>query len=170
MSSNWGFVRHALSAGACLLALNAHAEETLPNQPRLAGAEHCLKALGMQDVQPIKEMAKEMSPEVVLDRIFSSVAPDFQKALLSKPTNAAKPVDSPEAMREARYFLPAIATMEMPFSWIRVMADGRVIEAAPAGATKSDSSWARVLGEATSEQPKKPLPPTLFFWPTPQRY
>ena len=142
----------------------------MPDQPHLAGAEHCLKVMGMQNVQPIKEMAKEMSPEVVLDRIFSSIAPNFQKALLSKPTNSAKPVDSAEAMRDPKYFLPAIATLEMPFRWIRVTADGRVIEPAPAGAAKSNSSWTRVTGENTGEQQKKPLVPVLFFLPTPPRY
>jgi hypothetical protein len=170
MSSNRKFVRHTLLPVACLFALNAQAGEVMPEQPAMAVAEHCLKAVGMQNVQPIREMAREMSPEVVLDRIFSSVAPDFQKALLSKPTNSAKPVKNAEAMRDARYFLPAIATMEMPFHWIRVRADGRVIEPAPAGAANSDSSWTRMAGEAAGGQQQKPLLPILFFLPTPQRY
>jgi hypothetical protein len=170
MSSNWKFVRHVPLAAACLFALDAQAGEALPDQPRPLVAERCLNAMGMQNVQPINEMAREMSPEIMLDRIFSSVAPDFQKALLSRPKDPDKPVKGAEDMRDPNYFLPAIATMEMPFNWIRVMADGRVIEPAPAGAAKSDSNWKRVTGGAPGGQQKKPLPPFLFFLPTPQRY
>lgn len=165
MSGNRSLVRHALLGGALLCALNAQAGETqVAETNKNSGAEHCLKALGMQEVQPIREMAKQMSPEVVLDRIFSSVAPDFQNALLSKPLDPAKPAKGAEAMRDPKYFLPAIAVMPLPKPWVNVAADGRVIE--PARAAGQDSAWQRMADEAQ----KKPAPFFPFFLPAPQRY
>jgi hypothetical protein len=149
-----------------LCALNAQAGEALTAQPKSSGAEHCLKALGMQDVQPIKEMARAMSPEVVLDRIFSSVAPDFQKALLSKPTDPANPVDRAEAMRDPKLFLPAIATVPLSNRWMSVTADGRVVEPASGHALSPDSSWERAAVDAQ----KKTAPSFPFFLQLPQRY
>ena len=160
MSNSLKLARLFFLAGASISVLNVQAGEVSPEQPRTAVAEHCLKAVGMQDIQPIREMAKEMSPEVILDKVFSAVAPDFQKALLSKPSVPGKPVKQPEAMRDPKYFLPAIAIMEVPFNWFRVRADGRVIEPA-SDVAKSDPSWARVA----EEQQKKPL-----ALPASQRY
>lgn len=159
MSNNLKRVRLALVTGYGFLALSAHAGEALPEMPRDV-AERCLNAMGMQDMQPMREMAKAMSPEVILDRVFSAVAPDYQKALLSKPSSQAK---GPEAMRDQKYFLPAIAIMEMPFNLIRVRADGQVIEPAASGSAKPDPNWAQM----TDNPQKKPLASVL---PAPQRY
>jgi hypothetical protein len=166
MSGNRKFVRHALLGGVLLCALNVQAGETPSAASKGSATEHCLKVLGMQNVQVFKEMAREMSPEVVLDRIFSSVAPDFQKALLSKPTDPAKPVDRPEAMRDPKLFLPAIATMPLPNSWVGLTADGRVIEPASARAAAPDSGWERMAAEAQ----KKAAPTLPFFLNPAQRY
>lgn len=133
-------------------ALQAHAAEPVSGQ-QISTAEHCFNMVGMQDAKAIKEMAREMSPDVILDKVFSAVAPDYQKAILSKPAVAGKPVKKPEEMREQKYFLPAIATMEMPFNWIRVRANGQVIEPS-AAATTPDPDWMR-LGK---EQQKQALP------------
>lgn len=159
MSSNWksGFL--ALIAGA-LLVPNAQAGEVSPQPVQTSMAGHCLDAAGMQEMQPIRDMAKAMSPEVILDRVFSAVEPNFQNALLSKPAEPGKPVKRPEALRDPKYFLPAIATMEMPFNWIRVRADGQVIAPASAGAANPDPNWVR----AANEQ-KPPL-----ALPAPQHY
>lgn len=146
--------------------LNAQAGEGSPDFPR-AMAEHCLKVAGMQEVQPIKEMARKMSPEAVLDRIFSSVAPDFQKALLSKPADRNKPVNGPEAMRDARYFLPAIATLDESSRWTRVKENGRITDLQMPGTPNPDPNWARVTVRAQQE---KTMPPFLLFLPISQRY
>jgi len=160
MNNNLNFPRLALVVITGISALNAQAGEVSNKQPLMSVAEHCLQAVGMQEVQPIREMAKEMSPDVILDKVFSSVAPDYQKALLSKPSVRGKPAEQLEAMRDPKLVLPAIATMQVPFNWFRVRADGRVIEPA-SDAAKPDPNWAR----AAEEQPKKSL-----VLPAPQRY
>jgi len=159
MSSNWKYGYLALIAGV-LLVPNAQAGEVSSQQGQTSMAGHCLKAAGAQEMQPIREMARAMSPEVILDRMFSAIEPKFQKALLSKPAEPGKLVKRPEAMRDPRYFLPAIATMEMPFNWIRVRADGQVIAPASAGAANSDPNWTRAANE----------PKPAVALPAPQHY
>jgi hypothetical protein len=171
MNSVWRFVGQVLTTGFCLFVLNAQAGELASEPARLAAAEHCLKAFGMQDVQPFKEMAKELSPEVVLDRVFSAVAPDFQKALLSRPADPAKPVKQPEAMRDPKYFLPAIATVPLSNPWVSVTGDGRVTEPAiVANRFAPDPNWARIPAESKGRQADKQGIPVPFFLPAPQRY
>lgn len=122
----------------------------------------------MQDIQPFREMAKELSPEIVLDRVFSAVAPDFQRALLSRPSKQAS---QPEAMRDPKYILPAIATVPLSNPWVNVTNDGRVLEpAAAASSRNSDSVWTRVEEADKGSQPVKRGFPFPFFMPAPQRY
>lgn len=138
-----------LAASFGLSALSAQAAESVSGE-QASIAEHCFKVAGFEDAKAIKEMAREMSPDVILDKVFSAVAPDFQKAILSKPLEPGKPVKNSEAMREKKYFLPAIATMDMPFNWIRVRANGQVIEPST-GSTRPDPDWAR-LGKDLQKQ------------------
>lgn len=160
----------ALAAGICLAALQAQAGETLATEPKPNAAEHCLKALGMDRIQSFRNMAKELSPEIVLDRVFSSVAPDFQKALLSRPEEPGKPVKKPEAMRDPKYMLPAIATVPLSSPWVNVTSDGRVLESSPANGTgRADSSWTRVKETGPSSQPAKQGLLFPFFAPA-KRY
>lgn len=161
------FAGHVLTGAICLFALQAQAGETPSAPARPSAAEHCLKSLGMQDMQPFKDLAKNMSPEILLDRVFSSVAPDFQKALLSKPEDPAKPVKGPEGMRDPKLFLPAIATMPMSGQWINVTADGRLIEPANSGA--ADDNWTRLDTEAPGAQTKA-SPSVPWVLPVPRRY
>lgn len=138
-----------MAVGLGFSALNAQAAEPVSGE-QASIAEHCLKVAGLQEANAIKEMAREMSPDVILDKVFSAVAPDFQKAILSKPAEPGKPVRKPEAMREQKYFLPAIATMDMPFNWIRVRANGQVIEPS-ADPKTSNPDWQR-LGKDQQQQ------------------
>lgn len=164
-------VVNVLAAGVCLAALQAQAGEALATEPKTSAAEHCLKALGMDQIQPFRDMAKELSPEIVLDRVFSSVAPDFQKALLSRPEEPGKPIKKPEAMRDPKYMLPAIATVPLSSPWVNVTSDGRVVESSHAtGTGRADSSWTRVKETGSGTQPAKQGPLFPFFAPAPQRY
>lgn len=125
----------------------------------------------MQDVQMFKDMAKEMSPEVVLDKVFSAVAPDFQRALLSRPADPAKPVKRPEAMRDPKYFQPAIATVPLTGNMVNVNNGGRKIEPASAiNPNPSAAYWTRMQSEDKDGQSGKQGFPFPFFMPSPQRY
>lgn len=171
MKRAWKFAGHVLMGGTSLFALHVQAGEPPSDPARLSAAEHCLKSFGLQDVQPFKEMAKEMSPEILMDRVFSAVAPDYQNALLSRPADAGKPAKRPEAMRDPKYFQPAIATVPLQNRWVNVTTDGRVLEpAASSSHSVPDPNWSRIPGESKGEPQKKPSLPELFSPAVPQRY
>ena len=170
MSSNWKYGYLALIAGV-LLVPNAQGGEVSSQQGQTSMAGHCLKAAGAQEMQPIREMARAMSPEVILDRMFSAIEPNFQKALLSKPAEPGKLVKRPEAMRDPKYFQPAIATVPLQNRWVNVTTDGRVLEpAASSSHSVPDPNWSRIPGESKGEPQKKPSLPELFSPAVPQRY
>jgi hypothetical protein len=171
MKHTWRSAGRALMGGVCLFALQAQAAEPPSDPAHLTAAEHCLKSLGLQDVQPFKEMAKEMSPEILMDRVFSAVAPEFQNALLSRPAEAGKPAKRPEALRDPRYFQPAIATVPLQNRWVNVTTDGRVLEpAVSSNNSVTDPNWSRMPGESKGEPQKKPSLPELFSPAVPRRY
>ena len=149
MSSNIPSALFALTTCLGFFAVSVQAAEPVAGQQESV-AERCIDTAGLKDARAIKEMARELSPDVILDKVFSAVAPDFQKAILSRPSTPDKPVRKPEALREQKYFLPAIAIMDMPFNWIRVRANGQVIEPS-ADAAKTDPDWER-LGKAQQKQ------------------
>lgn len=101
----------------------------------------CLSNASMQD---IKNMARKFGPEAALDMMFSSVTPFFQRALLTKSADPAKPVKNIADMRDDQYFQYAITTRNAAVPWVMVTTDGRVYPAvAGQFEANSASGWVR---------------------------
>lgn len=144
------FDRYGVALIALMVAGAAQAANDIPPvadakpAARASAAEGCLNHVGLGNVQAMKELAKNFSPEVLMDMMFSSVNPVVQSALLTKSSEPAKPVKSMEDMRDEKYLHNALATGSVPAPWVKVTADGRVIPQLPipVGAAPA-SSWQR---------------------------
>lgn len=73
----------------------------------------------------------KVSPEAVLDMMYSSFNPVFQPALLSRASKPEQPVRAIEDMRQKEFFQRAIAERVAALPWIKVTADGRMFPACP---------------------------------------
>ena len=138
-----------MAAGATQAANDVPPAAEAKPAARASAAEGCLNQVGLGGVQAMKDLAKNFSPEVLMDMMFSSVNPVVQSALLTKSSEPAKPVKSMEDMRDEKYLRDALATVGVPAPWVKVTADGRVIPQLPMPAdAASASGWQRFPAQA----------------------
>lgn len=96
-----------------------------------ANPEIWLKAMERAGAANVpKNLVQAISPDMLTDWFFSSIEPQFQQTVLSRMIDPKKPRRELSAMRDARFYIPALATIDptTPMQWMKVSADGRVAQ------------------------------------------
>lgn len=86
-------------------------------------------------------------PQLLVDWFYASIDPRFQRAILSRALDKNKMRRWTDSMNDPRFFMPAIAVMNpaTAMQWIKVTADGRLIEPKRNGlGADPRSQWLRI--------------------------
>lgn len=109
-----------------------------PANPR--GALPGMTAHAVDGKTPVK-----ISPETVLDMMYSSFNPVFQPAVLSRVSTPEQPVKAIENMRQKEFFQHAIAERVAALPWVKVTGDGPALPVCPIPASGADGQgWQRL--------------------------
>ncbi|MGK2953251.1 MAG: hypothetical protein ACSLEZ_12805 [Thiobacillus sp.] len=139
-----------------------------------ANPEIWLKAMERAGAANVpKNLVQAMSPDMLADWFFSSIEPQFQQTVLSRMVNPKKPQRELPAMRDARFYIPALATIDpaTPTQWLKVSADGRVAQSIPPWFDpKTCFEWMRLpmsVGKKVGDTVTTSVP---YSWKPPLRY
>jgi len=140
-----------------------------------ANPEIWLKAMERAGASNVpKNLAQTLSPDMLADWFFSSIDPQFQQAVLSRMVDPKKPQRGMQAMRDSRFYMPALATLNpaTPTQWMKVTADGRVAQTMqPWFDPKACFDWMRLpMPPADKKAGGKAAAPASYGWTPPQRY
>lgn len=121
-----------------------------------------------------KKNTQAISPDMLADWFFSSIEPQFQQAVLSRMVDPKKPKHELLAMRDLRFYRPALATRDSatPMQWMKVSADGRVSQPKqPWFDPKACFEWVRLptspAGKKGGAEASTSVP---YFWKPLQHY
>lgn len=95
----------------------------------------------------LKNLAKLADPGMLVDWFYASVDPRFQRAILSRALDVNKRQRWMDSMNDPRFFMPAIAVINpsTPLQWVKVAADGRLIQPHASQPAVAGDSWLRFL-------------------------
>jgi len=141
-----------------------------------ANPEIWLKAMeraGAPDVP--KNLSQMTTPEMLADWFYSSIDPQFQRAILTRMLDPKKPQRWMQAMSNPRFYMHALAFMNpaTPMQWMKVTADGHMIQPMQAWFDpKTYLNWMRLPMPASSATQKSgdKVPLATYSWKPPQRY
>lgn len=120
-----------------------------------------------------KNLARTASPEMLADWLYSSIDPQFQRAILSRMLNPKKSQHWMQAMSDPLFYIPALAMTGpgSPVQWVQVSADGRVSQSTQAGFdSRSCFDWMRLPLSLPSAAQKGGEYALGFLRRPPQRY
>lgn len=102
----------------------------------------------------LKNLAKLADPGMLVDWFYASVDPRFQRAILSRALDANKRQRWMDSMNDPRFFMPAIAVINpsTPLQWVKVAADGRLIEPHDSQPGAAGDSWLRLFPAGSGAQ------------------
>jgi len=139
-----------------------------------ANPEIWLKAMERAGAANVpKNLVQAISPDMLSDWFFSSIEPQFQQTVLSRMIDPKKPQRELSAMRDARFYIPALATIDptTPPQWMKVSADGRVAQSMPPWLDpKTCFEWIRLPMSAGKKAGDTVMTSVPYSWKPPLRY
>jgi hypothetical protein len=141
-----------------------------------ANPEVWLKAMERAGAPGVpKNLSQMATPEMLADWFYSSIDPQFQRAILTRMLDPKKPQRWMQAMVNPRFYMHALAIMNpaTPMQWMKVTADGRMIPPMQAWFDpKTYLNWMRLPMPAPPAAQKSGdnAPLLTYSWKPPQRY
>lgn len=141
-----------------------------------ANPEVWLKAMERAGAPGVpKNLSQMATPEMLADWFYSSIDPQFQRAIVTRMLDPKKPQRWMQAMSNPHFYMHALALMNpsTPMQWMKVTADGRMIHPMQAWFDpKTYMNWMRLPTQPQTAAQKNgdKIPLATNSWKPPQRY